>query len=548
MEGGTGSGRIGPRVVRGRHDRLVDKPMNVIDRHSGAVSQRIDLAYVEPFTLGPIEVVPFKREISAGGQCVHLEPKMMQMLVALAREPGRVLSRDDLIECVWDERIVGDASINRVVSLLRAALRDVGGEAVSVETLPMVGYRLLVDGAEAAPVTTECDPAPATEASPGGGRFWPNRARTLAALALLLLVMLVVALWGRGQTSPLSEIRIAMLPLETGEGTDQFYAQGLGGELRNILSRQTGIEVSSSESAGQMLEAGRNVDEIGRRLDADYVLECSLTSTIDAVILHARLIESETGNLVWEEVIRTAPDSALNLPQRASNAIMVALNRPVSERPLNSRVSPEDYSLYFTAQGLMRSRGTEQRMAARQILEQVVRRNPNFADGIAGLAKSLYLGPVSNYQQMQANWETALELAERALEMDSQSVDALKVAGMLQKTSSARIAMLKRATELDPGDGEAWYWLAISQASSLVPAEEILESAPRRWPSIRCGHRRGACPTFRWKSISGKLRRRWSAISLPPLSRMANACWQRRDWRGSRAIFPNSCGWQKMLT
>ncbi|MBV9061399.1 MAG: winged helix-turn-helix domain-containing protein, partial [Alphaproteobacteria bacterium] len=66
---------------------------------------------------------------------------MMQVLVALARANGAVLSRDELIRQCWGGRIVGDDAINRCVSKVRQ-LADLGGKAFEIETIPRVGYRL----------------------------------------------------------------------------------------------------------------------------------------------------------------------------------------------------------------------------------------------------------------------------------------------------------------------------------------------------------------------------------------------------------------------
>ncbi|WP_157096708.1 winged helix-turn-helix domain-containing protein [Tsuneonella dongtanensis] len=85
------------------------------------------------------------RTIAADGKEVLLEPRVMQVLVAFARNPGQVLSRDNLIALCWDGRIVGDDAINRAISLLRQGLAEVVGEAVRLETIKKVGFRLVTD-------------------------------------------------------------------------------------------------------------------------------------------------------------------------------------------------------------------------------------------------------------------------------------------------------------------------------------------------------------------------------------------------------------------
>src|SRR5436190_24249858 len=89
--------------------------------------RQIDLAQEPAFSLGPLEVRPATLEVIAGDRREQLEPRIMQVLVALARQRGEVVSRDMLIATCWDGRVVGDASINRCISRLRKLAEDLGG-------------------------------------------------------------------------------------------------------------------------------------------------------------------------------------------------------------------------------------------------------------------------------------------------------------------------------------------------------------------------------------------------------------------------------------
>ncbi|MBC7492651.1 MAG: winged helix-turn-helix domain-containing protein, partial [Novosphingobium sp.] len=87
---------------------------------------RIDLATTAPFRIGALCVEPALRRVStAESETETLEPRVMLVLVALARAGGGggagggIVSRDQLIEQCWDSRVVGDDSINRVISRLR---------------------------------------------------------------------------------------------------------------------------------------------------------------------------------------------------------------------------------------------------------------------------------------------------------------------------------------------------------------------------------------------------------------------------------------------
>jgi DNA-binding winged helix-turn-helix (wHTH) protein/Flp pilus assembly protein TadD len=108
-------------------------------------SDAIRLAGEPPFCLGSLAVTPALRQVMWNGESRTIEPRVMQVLVALAREPGAIVSRDSLVERCWEGRIVGENAIQRVISLLRHLAAASG--AFEVETITKVGYRLKIQDA-----------------------------------------------------------------------------------------------------------------------------------------------------------------------------------------------------------------------------------------------------------------------------------------------------------------------------------------------------------------------------------------------------------------
>ena len=101
---------------------------------------RITLADEANFRIGPLGVRPSERALVIGGVGQVIEPRMMQVLIALAREPGVVVSRQRLMDQCWGSVSVGDDALNRVVAKLRQTAEATG--AFTLETIPKVGYRL----------------------------------------------------------------------------------------------------------------------------------------------------------------------------------------------------------------------------------------------------------------------------------------------------------------------------------------------------------------------------------------------------------------------
>src|SRR5271170_4974576 len=114
--------------------------------HRSDLKSPIDLAQEADFTLGALRVSPSTREVARGSLREMLEPRVMQVLVALFHADGRVVSRDELVTRCWEGRIVGEDAINRAIGRLRRLSEADREASFAVETIPRVGYRLMVAG------------------------------------------------------------------------------------------------------------------------------------------------------------------------------------------------------------------------------------------------------------------------------------------------------------------------------------------------------------------------------------------------------------------
>ena len=93
------------------------------EKHDGlAIPSQIVLAHEPPFTIGDLRIDPSTRQIESRDRRETLEPRVMQVLVALARANGRIVTRDELIDWCWGGRIVGEDAINRAI--FRAQCRE----------------------------------------------------------------------------------------------------------------------------------------------------------------------------------------------------------------------------------------------------------------------------------------------------------------------------------------------------------------------------------------------------------------------------------------
>lgn len=138
------------------------------------------------FRLGPWAVSPLTGEIESEGRIVHLEPKVMEVLVALAGQSETLVLRDDLLNQVWGPRAaISDEPLTRCIAQLRQALGDSSRDPKFIQTVPKRGYRLIVP---ALPLDV-----PSNEAA-GGHRPWHRPWRGIGMIGALAAVGLAAYL------------------------------------------------------------------------------------------------------------------------------------------------------------------------------------------------------------------------------------------------------------------------------------------------------------------------------------------------------------------
>ena len=84
-----------------------------------------------------------RRELRRGDELIPVEPQVFDLIQYLIRNRERVVSKDDLVDAVWQGRIVSDASLASRVSGARSALRDSGEEQRLIHTVPRKGFRFI---------------------------------------------------------------------------------------------------------------------------------------------------------------------------------------------------------------------------------------------------------------------------------------------------------------------------------------------------------------------------------------------------------------------
>jgi len=390
-----------------------------------------------------MQILPAERAVVVNGDRRELQPRVMQVLVALAHARPAVVSRDRLIEQCWDGRVVGDDALNRCILALRHLAHEFSPLPFTIGTVPRVGHRLVVPFEKHAPSGTQA----------GKSRRWAMA----AALAILLLSVAGFFIWQQRGRGP-EPASIAVLPFRNLGAGDPYFAEGIGEETLAQLAREPQFRVTGASSSSQ-LPKDLDFGEMGRRLNAKYLLEGSVRRQGDRVRVNANLVRASDGIHLWSETYDGKLDDIFLIQRRIGGAIAGALQRKLVRRPNIAGplvTNGEAYNLYLTARGLIRTRSRFGSQTASSLLRDAIKLDSNFAPAWSALAQSTYYElSADGSEAVIAVLPKARAYAQRALRLAPDLADAHLALGLLLPAGSPEaVAHLRRAAELDPNNAE----------------------------------------------------------------------------------------------
>jgi TolB-like protein/DNA-binding winged helix-turn-helix (wHTH) protein/tetratricopeptide (TPR) repeat protein len=383
------------------------------------------------FTLGQWRVYPDQGLLEGEGSQAHLEPKIMEVLVFLALHQDEVVRRDDLISEVWSGTIVTDEALSRAISVLRTRLGDNRLTPTYIQTLPKVGYRLLM------PVTPleSLPPAPSPRQAKSSRllRWWP-----LALAALIVMTSWLVystrqddqidprspaafasiADWfdflaeeKEGTAGPTS---IAVLPFDNLSESDDsdFFSDGLTDELTMSLSKVKGLKVVARRSSYSFKNRTDDVPTIGRLLNVDAVFEGSIRQEGEQWRINALLSSVSDGYLIWSDIFECSVGDLFNMQETMAAAVVEALRGHFKDgslqTPLVNQAPPaiEAYQLYLmNGNSLWQLRGEQPLRKSIELYRRALAIDPGFSRAYIGLANSLVLLPFYSSEPIQPVFE-----------------------------------------------------------------------------------------------------------------------------------------------
>jgi TolB-like protein/tetratricopeptide (TPR) repeat protein len=236
------------------------------------------------------------RELYRGADVVSVAPQVFDLLDYLIRNRDRVVSKDDLINAIWNGRIVSDGALTTRLNVARSAIGDSGDEQRLIKTLPRRGFRFVgTVREEQGPTRAEAADHPVEPAKP-----------------VLTLP---------------SKPSIAVLPFAnlSSDPEQEYFADGVVEDITMALSLFPWLFVIARNSS--FTYKGRHVDvkQVGRELGVRYVLEGSVRKAGSRIRIAGQLIEAETGAHLWADHFDGALEDMFDLQDHVTSSVVGAI-------------------------------------------------------------------------------------------------------------------------------------------------------------------------------------------------------------------------------
>jgi len=430
---------------------------------------------------------PEAARLLKSGQPIPLEPQVASLLKYLIDNRGRIVPKDELIDAIWDGRIVSDAALNTRIRAVRRALGDDRAQQRYLRTYPKRGFQFVAD---IRPVGADDDDrASRAEAARGSPR---HRFRGLSRAGLVLAALvLVAAVWIVEKSGvldasapPSAKPSIAVLPFDnlSGNPRQEYFADAFTEDLITDLSRIRDAFVIARRTSFTYKDRSVEVPEAARELGVRYILEGSVRHSGNRVRINAQLIDGKTGAHLWSERYDRVLTDAFEVQAEVTGQIAAVLKAELrtadSRRHVpTSNLKAWDYSLRGNVL-LFNPESAEDFRKAKALLDKAIELDPDIASAWSGLAFIHYVASLRPIPGVSApdSKDLSLQAARKAASIDPRNAEGHWMIGVgyarngraAQGLESCRTAM-----DLNPNNDCAYVCAGLANMALSKPSEAL---------------------------------------------------------------------------
>src|SRR5262245_54396156 len=436
---------------------------------SGAANDEPASGTPARFRFNDVEIDIAQQELWRAGKIVHVEPQVFDLLVHLVHNRDRVVSKDELIDAIWQRRIISETALSSCISAARRAIGDNGDDQFLIRTLHKRGFRFVGELRDEPARAADIVPVPPAAAAVVAAQAAPDADISDVAISV-------------PPCANAPRASIAALPFDNlGDNplTDHFGC-GVSEDITRLLARNRWLTVMSRHSTAAFQGRKMDVRMLGQSLGVRYVLPGSVRRSNDTLKISAELVRSADGVQIWAETYNLPIENIFDVQEEVARQIAATIEPTISriEQQLAANKRPENLDAWdcyqrglwhlwsFTAEGLER---------AERYFSRAVAIEPGMARAHAGLGyvavqTSLYGPPDDRPKSVKS----ALQLGRTAVALDEQDAFCRVVLGRalsLLRRNEEATAELETAIELNPSFAQAYFAQGFNKLWAGHPAE-----------------------------------------------------------------------------
>lgn len=321
---------------------------------------------------------------------------------------------------------------------------------------------------------------------------------------------------------------VAVLPFQnrTNDPEIDLLSDGIADEVLNALAYIPDLKVVARTSAAQFKSSGTDVQEIGKKLGVEALLEGSVRSSQGKLRIIPRLVEVKSGYQLWSQSYEFRTRNLFGIQDAIAHAVAERLGQKWNA-PVRSPASDEAYQAYILGRQFvveLRERTTPSTKAI-AALERAVALDPNNADAWASLANAYGISTELGFVPAAEGTGKAIRFGQRALEINPNSALALANKGaelaVLHHDWSGADALFRHALETKPSDSfihEMYAGCVLWSTGQLKEAQNHLEKAVELDPLNATPHLSLALTLYFRHRYKDAIRIGEEALALNPTS------------------------------
>lgn len=369
-------------------------------------------------------------ELRQAGERIAIEPQVFDLLVFLARNSDRTVTREEIFTAIWGNRIVSDAALSSQIKAARKALGDDGASQHTIATVHGRGFRFIAPIEDAMPGLAA---GAADDADDGSGL--PQALARKPSVAVLPFVNL------------------------NRDPAEDHFADGIAEDVTTALSKNRWLTVIARNPAFAFRGSKDGIRTIGEKLNAGYIVTGSVRKAGTRFRITVQVVDSGTEQSVWSERFDRDAIDIFELQDEISETVAARIEaelglteqRKAERRPRKNLGAWDLYQL-GTAEFYKFTR--ESNLRCQELLRQAIELDPGFASAHSRLAYAIILSMVYfDVAPDEARMSEALAAAERAIKLDDQDANSYFTIGRVHLARceyDLAIDALQYAVELNP--------------------------------------------------------------------------------------------------